>query len=374
MSRKALIVANTGRFIALFEIGNIRILKGLGYEVHCFASFQEDTCKSLYRQLDDLGVTIYDAEPFRSPYRPRNILVYRQLKNIMRKNRYDFVDCHTPMGGVLARLAAKSTGTGPVQYTAHGFHFYEGAPIQNWLFYYPVERFLSRCTDTLITINREDYERAKTFHAKRVIQIPGVGFHSEKYRNLQIDPRAKREELGIPSDAFLIVSVGELNRNKNHRVILEAISAVQNFAPYYLICGEGPESENLKRACVRLNLQRQVLFPGFREDVAEILKCSDCFAFPSRREGLGMAALEAMASGLPLITSDASGILEYSENGKTGFVCAPDDVRGFAGAILRLLENRELGKQMGRYNREAVQKFGRNHVNKIMSEIYSSQL
>jgi glycosyltransferase involved in cell wall biosynthesis len=168
--------------------------------------------------------------------------------------------------------------------------------------------------------------------------------------------------------------VGELNRNKNHQVIIRAISTLAEFKPYYLICGNGPEKESLEMLCEKEKVGKQVLFLGFRSDVAEILKCADCFAFPSRREGLGMAALEAMASGLPILTSDANGISEYSENGKTGFVCKPNDADGFAHAILCLMQDSGLRNKMGNYNRKAVEKFSIDHVNQIMTEIYKDQL
>ena len=374
MPRKALIIANTGRFIALFESDNIKILKDLGFEVHCFASFDEKNSESFYGDLEDRGVHLHNVQSFRSPFRLENFKVYFQLRSAMLENKFDFVDCHTPMGGVLARLAAKATGTHPVQYTAHGFHFYRGAPVQNWLFYYPVERFLSRFTDTLITINCEDFRRAKTFHAKRVIQIPGVGVDVEKYRGIQVDVGRKRREIGVPAKAFLIVSVGELNRNKNHQAIIRAISGITGFRPYYLLCGEGPERKRLEKLCENAGIRNRVIFLGFRSDIAEILKCSDCFAFPSRREGLGVAALEAMASGLPLITSGATGISEYSEDGKTGFVCEPDDVSGFSRAILRLMQDGKLREQMGRHNQQAAEKFGIRHVNRMMTEIYRQLL
>lgn len=372
MSHKALIVANTGRFIALFELDNIRILQSMGYEVHCFADFHESAYRTLTQKVADLGAIIYNADSFRSPFRLKNFKIYRQLKGIMCENKFDFVDCHTPMGGVLARLAARATKTHPVQYTAHGFHFFTGAPIRNWLFYYPVERFLSRFTDTLITINREDFERAKALHAKRVVHIPGVGFDTDEYIGTHVDIKKKRQELGIPTDAFLIVSVGEINKNKNQSVIIEAISQISDFKPYYLLCGEGPEKENLRTLSKDLGIGQRVIFAGFRNDIAEILKIADCFAFPSKREGLGVAGLEAMASGLPIVTSNVSGILDYSEDNKTGFVCSPNDVGGFANAIRRLACDENLRKRMGAYNQSQAPKYDIKNVRQIMINIYKN--
>lgn len=99
----------------------------------------------------------------RSPYSLKNIKAYQQLKKVMRDNSFLMVHCHTPMGSALARIAANSTQVPYVIYTAHGFHFYKGAPWRNWLFFYPIEKRLASYTDVLITINQEDYNQAKSF-------------------------------------------------------------------------------------------------------------------------------------------------------------------------------------------------------------------
>jgi glycosyltransferase involved in cell wall biosynthesis len=371
-SRKALIVANTGRFIALFELDNIRILQSLGYEVHCFADFHESAYHDLTKKVEDLGVIIYNADSFRSPFRLKNIKVYHQLVDIMNKNKFDFVDCHTPMGGVLARLAARTTKTRPIQYTAHGFHFFKGAPIHNWLCYYPVERFLSRFTDTLVTINHEDFERAKSLHAKRVLYIPGVGVDTAKFKNTQVDRKKKRQELGIPTDAFLIVSVGELSMRKNHAAVIKAISRMSDFKPYYLVCGEGPEKENLRTLSKDLGIGQQVIFAGFRNDIAEVLRIADCFAFPSRQEGLSVALMEAMAAGLPIVCSKIRGNTDLVEDGKGGYLTDPDDADGISEDIRKIYTSAELREQMAAFNLEKIKSFSKENVRKMMIDIYKN--
>lgn len=374
MARKVLIIANTARFVSLFELHNIRILQGMGYEVHCFCYFENEhnEKQGTVRKLAETGVVLHEADSFRSPFRLKNIKVYQQLKRLMRKERFDLIDCHTPMGGVLARAAAAATKTGPVIYTAHGFHFYKGAPAINWIIYYPAEWFLSHITDVLITINHEDYARARALHAKRTVMITGVGLDTEKFESAKTNFEQKRKDFGIPSDSFLIMSVGELNENKNHRVIIRAIAGLKEIKPYYLICGEGPEKESLQKLAQRLNVENQVIFGGLRSDIHELLKIADCFAFPSKREGLGIAALEAMAAGLPIITSNSGGITEYSEDGKTGFVCRPDDVIGFAETIRKVAEDKVLAARMSAYNRQAAKKYDIRNVNRTMTEIYES--
>ena len=288
----------------------------------------------------------------------------------MKENQYEFIHCHTPIGAVIGRFAAHKTQR-KVIYTAHGFHFYKGCPIQNWILYYPVEKFLSKWTDVLITINHKDYQLAKkNFHAKKTIHIHGVGIDIDQINDCSGNRNLIRNHLGLSEDDFVVVSVGELNENKNQSVIIRAIRAISNKKIKYLICGTGSYADKLTKLIEELNMQESVEILGFREDIFCILKAADCFAFPSRREGLGLAALEAMAVGLPLITSNSGGILEYSINNVTGFVNDVDDVKGFAHSIEELFKNPQMRMKMGNYNKEAVKKYSVKNVNTIMEKVY----
>ena len=138
------------------------MLHSLGFEVHAAANFNDKN-----ERLDLLDIIRHHINIQRSPYSFGNLEAYRQLKQLMKAERFDIVHCHSPIGGVLARLAAKYVGIPCVIYTAHGFHFYKGAPIINWLIYYPIEKILSKITDIIITINCEDYIRAKKFKNRK---------------------------------------------------------------------------------------------------------------------------------------------------------------------------------------------------------------
>lgn len=341
----------------------MKLLKEKGWEVHAAAN-------------NDVEIPYCDKKfiiPIeRSPYKLINYRAYRQLKEILNKEKYDIIHCNTPMGGVLARLAAHATkknGT-KVIYTAHGFHFFKGAPIQNWLIYYPVERYLSKYTDILITINKEDFSRAKKFNANMVKYIPGMGIDTNKFSSSKINRSEKREELGVSNDKIVILSVGELNENKNHEVVIRAIANIGNPNLQYLICGVGPLESHLKSIAKEVGVESQVNLLGFRSDIAEICKSSDIFVFPSKREGLGLAALEAMASGLPIITSNIHGINDYSIDGKTGYKCNSNDVDDFAEKINNLVSDTNLRKTIGIHNSQAAKRFDVKNIIKIMDDIY----
>ena len=176
----------------------------------------------------------------------------------------------------------------------------------------------------------------------------------------------KRDELGVPHDAFVILSVGELNKNKNHETIIKAIAKLENPNIYYVICGVGPLREYLEGLAQEYHISGNVKFLGYRTDIAEICKASDIFAFPSKREGLGIAALEAMASGLPLVTSNIHGITDYSVNGKTGFTCNPNAVIGFARSLSELAGDPQRSRRIGLNNITTV---GRYDIYSVLSKL-----
>ena len=259
----------------------------------------------------DLGCRIYQIGWTRSPLSPSNIGAVKELKHIVINNQYDIVHCHTPIAGFCTRMVCKGLRKNglTVFYTAHGFHFYKGAPFQNWAVYYPIEKLCSRFTDVLITINREDFDLAKRkMKAKRIAYVPGVGIDIEKFRNTVVDRAAKRKELGIPEDAIVLLSVGELNKNKNHRVIVKTLTLLRDDTVHYAIVGDGVMKNDLLALSRSLQVDDRVHFLGYRNDVNEIMKCADIFVHPSLREGLPVSVMEALASGLPVTGASIRGV------------------------------------------------------------------
>ncbi|MFF2910888.1 glycosyltransferase [Paenibacillus sp. NPDC057934] len=351
--------------VKAFLIPHIQLLQGMGYTVDIAGN--KDVS-----DLDAVVNNVYDLPFQRNPLSKLNIVAARDLKKIVESNNYDKIHFHTPIASALGRWVAKGTrktGT-KVMYTAHGFHFYKGSPVINWLTYYLAEKFLARYTDVLITINKEDYGRAKTFKAKNVKYVPGVGLNIDKFRSILSDRYEKRSELNVPDDAFLLLSVGELNENKNHGTVIKALAKLNNPNTYYVICGVGSNANYLENLAMELGIASKVKLLGFRTDIAEICNCSDIFLFPSRREGLGLAALEAMASGLPIVTSNVHGIVDYSINGVTGFNYDADDIDGFSWAINEFIVNKQLIVKMGDYNRKSLKVYELDYVINEMRHIY----
>lgn len=367
--KQVLIVTTVSGFVPQFEMNNVRILQEMGYEVHYASNFTNPHYGEDNHRLEGTGIVCHQVDFVRSPFRfIRNVRAYAQLRKLMQENQFHMIHCHTPMGGVLARLAAgKYRRTGiKVLYTAHGFHFYKGAPVFNWLFYYPVEWLLARWTDILITINEEDYQRAKRFPLPengRVEKVNGVGIDIEAYRDIRVNREEKRRELGISSEAYLLVSVGELTKRKNHQAVVRTLASMQKECVEkkicYLICGEGPERAYLEKLVQRNGLQGTVLMPGYRTDVREILAVSDCFVFPSKQEGLPVALMEAMAMGLPCICSDVRGNRDLLADNT--YLVKKDD---YQTVIRKVIEKR------GVKTTALLPDYEKQYVNKQMKLIY----
>ena len=240
--KKILIVTTIGGFLQQFEMNDIKLLLDQGYEIHYASNFDNPVYELDKKALEDMGIILHPICIRKSPvHMLQNMKALKRLCGIIKSHQIDVIHCHNPIGGVLARLAALFCGKKKIYviYTAHGFHFYKGAPKANWMLFFPVEYLLAKLTDCLVTINREDYLRAKSFKTlkgKTVFQIPGVGVNIAKYADVPESKETIREELGIPKEAFYLLSVGELNHNKNHEVILRAIAQITDREIYYYIC------------------------------------------------------------------------------------------------------------------------------------------
>ena len=369
---KVLFVATVVReHINVFHVPFLKLFKDNGWETAVAA-------RNDYFENPEACVIPYCDQYFdilfeRSPLNPRNIVAYRKLRELIKREHYDIIHCHTPVGGMLARLAASSArknGT-RVIYTAHGFHFYDGAPLKNWLLYYPVEKFLSRYTDTLITINQQDYQRAKKFKAKEVRLVSGVGID----RNIFSCGESRIDishEFGIPENTFIISTVGELIKRKNYPTLLSIMEELKEKNVVCLICGRGVMQKDLEQYVEQHNMREFVKFLGFRNDVSRILKGSDVFVFTSFQEGLPVAVMEAMGCGKPIIASNIRGNADLVSDGVNGFLLSPTDVDGYVQKINYLIDNPSVIHDMGEKSSEMVQPFVIENVLQEMKAIYFS--
>lgn len=380
--KKVLMLASVASMIDQFNMSNIDILLKIGYDVDVACNFgYGSTCSDekiveLKAKLKEKGIRCFQIDFTRSVMNLfQDGKAYKQVRKLVENNKYDLIHCHSPIGGVIGRIVAHETNT-KVIYTAHGFHFYEGGPKKNWFIYYPIEKALSKWTDVLITINKEDYNRAKKkFFAKETRYIPGVGVDVEKFemglKNKQQNKKMKRAELGVSDNDFVLLSVGELQDRKNQRVVIEALHMLNNPNIYYWAVGKGELFPEYLEMIKKYGLEKNVFLLGFRTDIMELCNAADCFVHPSVREGLGIAPLEAMAGGLPLISSYVNGIKDYTENEVSGCcIIDPLSVTEMKKAIEKMYQDVEFRNRCGINNLETVKKFDIKNTNNIMQDIY----
>lgn len=374
MSR--ILLTATNAMIFHFLVPHIEKLLEMGHDVDIASTDLEGYDELLRRRIQDLPVTLTYIRLDRSPFCLSNYKGVIDLRKIINNGNYDLIWTNEPVMSIATRIAAckaRRKGT-KVVYMVHGFHFFDGSSKGSWAVYYPVERIMAKFADYLITINKEDFNRGKSFGFKGVFYVHGVGLDTRRFRDAVVDKKLKRKEMDIPEDAILLFSVGELGARKNHEVVIRALGLLHDEKIHYAICGEGVMEGYLKDLCKELSIENNVHFLGYHRDIPEICKSSDICVFPSQREGLGIGALEGMASGLPLISSYVNGIRDYTEEGVTGYTIQPHDVDGFAKAIRAMADEPDSRKRFGEHNMEAAQLFDVSNTTKEIPAILNQIL
>ncbi|MDT2671923.1 glycosyltransferase family 4 protein [Enterococcus dongliensis] len=380
--KKALMVASVASMIDLFNMNNIEILQKLGYEVHVACNFEEGSITSDQRikdfkeELKQKKIRYFQLPIPRNIFKIKEIFTSRSLlSKLILENDYDLIHCHSPIGGVVARSAAKKFRKKGLKviYTAHGFHFFEGAPIKNWLLFFPIEKYYSKYTDLLITINKEDYELSrKKFHSKHNKYVPGIGVDVNAISNQQFNRSNLLQELGLSEKDFIVTSVGQLSVRKNHQVVIKSLPLLDDKNIKYIICGLGELENELKKLAANLGVIEQVIFTGYRSDISRILAISDCFVFPSLQEGLPVSLMEAMATPLPVVCSNIRGNKDLITNEENGFLIDQSDENLYAKSMQKLLDNPNLRKKYKTNNLMDIKNYDVEKINNEMKKIYST--
>lgn len=380
MKRAIIVTALTG-FVRAFLLYDISVLKELGYEVDCAANGKGDSESELDNEkyFNKLDVKFHQIDfSSNKPISKKTVQSYWQLKNLFQKNKYDLILVHTPIPGVLVRLVAKNIRKKnprlKVVYTTHGFYFHEKGSKKQNIIYYNIECLMSKYTDAIVTINNEDFVAAKTMKCKKIFHINGVGVDTKKYRIENFDRNGYRKKLNIPDSKIVLLSIGELSYRKNYQVAIKAMARIDNKNLVYLICGKGLVGagimDELKKIAVELGVD--VRFLGYRTDIPEIIASSDIGIIPSSREGLGLAGIEMLAGGIPVVGSSVQGIKDYIVNGETGYLADPYSEIEFSEGLKKLL-NEEKRKQMISKCIKMAKKFdneiSHNQIKKIYVEL-----
>ncbi|ENQ3078061.1 glycosyltransferase family 4 protein [Bacillus sp. WLY-B-L8] len=372
MPKKVLFCATVDYHFKAFHLPYMKWFAEQGWEVHVAASGNMHL-PYVHKK--------YDIPIQRSPFKLQNFEAYKKLSSIINKNKYSIIHCHTPMGGVLARLAARKArrqGT-KVIYTAHGFHFCKGAPLINWLAYYPIERGLASYTDCLITINTEDYNLAvkHRFKANCIEHVHGIGVDTKQFKLVQEEYKQDlKMKFGYKPNDFLMFYAAEFNTNKNQQFLLHSLALLKDEAPNakLLLAGNGPLMEDCKNLAIELGIAEMVHFLGYRTDIAKLLPICDVAVASSLREGLPVNIMEAMACGLPVIATYNRGHRELIMDTINGYLVSPTEVELFASRILECIHSRALREKIGIENVNGVKKYSIDQVSNELNNIYTQYM
>lgn len=372
MSKKILFVATVQSHICQFHLPIMEMLKEEGFEVHVAARDNLVEKNGLVMKHTD---KVYDVPFERSPFNKNNIIAYKVLKRIFEKENYDIVHCNTPVGGIVTRLLANRFRRKGLRviYTAHGFHFYKGAPIKNWIIYYPIEKIMAYLTDDLITICNEDFGLAIRRKFKcNIYHINGLGVNTEKYKVIsQEEKLILKKDKGYEKE-FIILCIGELNKNKNQSTIIRAmVDVLRKYSNVkLLLAGNGPEKDNLQQLINQFYLEDNIKLIGYRTDLEDYIKISDLVVSASIREGLGLNILEAMTCGKPIIASNNRGHREVIKVRENGILVKPNNSNEFANEICDIIKNIEVQQKYSKKSIELAKSYSIDCIKKQLYKIY----
>lgn len=370
---KKILVTSTDVMMAQFLIPHIEYLVQSGYKVDVACSKVQGFEDEVHNRLQGIAKVSF-VELKRSPVSMKNMHGLIQLKKLICKGNYNLIWTNEPVMGTMTRIAAIGAKS-KVLYFAHGFHFFKGASKKRWLLIYPIEKILAHLTDAIVTINEEDFQRAKKHFTKRIkiYKLPGIGIDTRKFEKKGIDIVSKRREMGIGKNDIVLLSVGELEERKNHELSIKAFDKLNLDNAYLLICGKGNEQEKLKQLISHCQTKNKIKLLGYRTDINELCEMSDLFLFSTFQEGLSVALMEAMANGLVCIVSRIRGNVDLISKDR-GFLFSPYSIDECCHAIKCALKQKIKWEKYSFANKEYIKKFDFANVKEQMKKIVGEMI
>lgn len=359
--KSILIVTSSDYFVRVFLLPYIKELVDKGWLVHVASAYDGEDIPYIHRHID--------IPVKRTPFSLKNWEAIKILSHEIETTQYNIVHCHTPVGAFIGRLAARNArrlyGT-KVIYTAHGFHFYDGAPLLSWLLYYPAERLLSKYTDAIITINREDAERVERHFSnirKRYFLL-GVGYDEGRIKPDKSHIDVLRKELNITSDDFVLIYIANLIAGKNHDFLLSCMQRLVKEIPCckLLLCGDGDMRQHIADRVEMLHLQQHVIFAGFHWSIGDYMNMANVAVSASKREGLPLSIIEEMYSGLPVVATRIRGIKDLIDDGVNGLLYEVDDKDGFCKHIISLYKNEQMRQSLKEREIDGIEKYSAQQI------------
>lgn len=376
--KKALLLAPMGSVHRRFNKANIEALQALGFEVELCANFENGDGPEIHNQryineCKENGIVTHSI-PFARHSLSGSLRCLSKLKRLLVNRRYEIVHAHTETGGLLLKLAHNVKGDSKFFYTPHGMSFWKGSNLKSQLIYRILERWICSGMDMNLGMNKEEVECLEHWNKCSATYVHGIGLDVKRMQASYSPREYIRKEFDLAEGEVFVVSIGELNDNKNHVVVIRALAKLGRKDFKYVVCGVGPNKEMLLAEATRLGLKNNVVLAGYRSDIPDILNAADIFVFPSFHEGLPVSALEAMACGLPIVCSEIRGNVDIITDGENGYLFQPSDVNVLSEKLERLMNDEELRNMMGMKNNVVVRNFSIDSVKEELKRIYSSVL
>lgn len=376
--KRALLLAPMGSVHRRFNQANIAALQSLGLQVELCANFEHGNGPEIHNQsfLEECGIRGIKTHsiPFARHSLTGSLKCLSQLKELLSREQYDLVHTHTETGGLLLKLAYSEKGKSKFIFTPHGMSFWKGSSLKSQLVYRPLERWICSAMDMNLGMNMEEVENLEQWNKRTAHYVHGVGLNVARMQNPSRSREQMREEFGLTESDKFIVSIGELDDNKNHITVIKALATLGRKDFKYVVCGVGPNKDMLLAEAEHMGLKDNVILAGYRSDIPDVLNAADIFVFPSFHEGMPVSALEAMACSLPVVCSAIRGNVDIVKDGDNGYLFKPSDVDTLSRQIALLMDNEALRQQMGAKNKKIVREFSLEAVTEELKAIYSKVL
>lgn len=361
MGKKVLIVATVDQHIRHFHLPLINKLVRENIEVH-IASNGNEHFENVKKKF---------SLPFeRHPFKRNNVKSLFLLIKIMRDEHYDIIHVNTPVGATIGRCATLLLGKNKpkIIYTAHGFHFFKGAPKKYWFIFFPVEYLLAKVTNVLITINEEDYSLAKKFFGfEKVFKVNGVGIDTKKFKEpTQIEYLSSRSKLGVNRSDFMLLYVAEISDRKNQRLLIEIINENIKYIPNLklFLLGEGSLTKETQDLILNLKLSDNIKMTGYVNNVRDYLYATDLYVSTSKQEGLPVNLIEAICTGKRCLVTGCRGNIDLMKKYPKGeFVNIDSDIKKNFSSKLRSIS--ELANKSQNYE-QTEQNFGKEYDQQVI--------
>lgn len=356
-----------------FALPLMERLRDEGFEVEAMA--QADGTEA---RLQEAGFQVHDWNAGHTFNPLRIIRARRELKAFLRERDYDIIHTHCSFGGIIGNPVARKHAR-TVIYTQHGFYVHEGLnPLMRaaWL---TVEKVGLRHADHVICVSRAEQELARTLGVgppEKFVHVPGAGIEIARFSLNEDDRRSGRrrvrEELGLAEDDFVLLTVSRLTWDKGYREMIDAVRMLRETGHEFVLlaAGSGKDEEGIRRAIEDAGVSDVFRLLGWRDDVIDLYCAADVFVFASHREGLPIAPIEAMASGLPVVVSDIPGCREEIEHERSGLLFATGEAGALVACLEQVLRDSDLRERLAQAARRRAQRFDIVNVLDRQVELY----